>query len=88
MQFPAVGFVLVKKLYHIQSEEYSHGKEHKKKPAEGNSSRALWGGGYLLPRGLYGAAATYSPTPVRAVPSAQARLTSLFGMGRGWSTPL
>ena len=48
----------------------------KKKPAEGT------------PRGLYGAAATYSPTPVRAVPSAQARLTSLFGMGRGWSTPL
>ena len=38
--------------------------------------------------GLYGAAATYSPTPVRAVPSAQVRLTSLFGMGRGWSTPL
>ena len=28
--FPAVGFVLVKKLYHIQSEEYSHGKEQKK----------------------------------------------------------
>ena len=48
----------------------------KKKPAE------------ETPRGLYGAAATYSPTPVRAVPSAQARLTSLFGMGRGWSTPL
>ena len=38
--------------------------------------------------GAYGAAATYSPTRVRAVPSAQARLTSLFGMGRGWSTPL
>ena len=76
MQFPAVGFVLVKKLYHIQSEEYSHGREQKKKPAEGT------------PRGLYGAAATYSPTPVRAVPSARVRLTSLFGMGRGWSTPL
>ena len=51
-------------------------EEAKKKPAEGT------------PRGLYGAAATYSPTRVRAVPSAQARLTSLFGMGRGWSTPL
>ena len=47
MQFPAVGFVLEKKLYHIQSEEYSHGREQKK-ARRGNSSRALWGGGYLL----------------------------------------
>ena len=32
MQFPAVDFLLEKKLYHIQSEEYSHGKEQKKSP--------------------------------------------------------
>ena len=33
--------------------------------------------------GFKKAASTYSPTLKRAVPSAQAGLTSLFGMGRG-----
>ncbi len=33
--------------------------------------------------GVIKAASTYSPTLKRAVPSAQAGLTSLFGMGRG-----
>ena len=34
-------------------------------------------------RGFKKVASTYSPTLKRAVPSAQAGLTSLFGMGRG-----
>ena len=33
-------------------------------------------------------AITYSPTTVVAVPSAQGRLTSVFGMGTGGTTPL
>ena len=34
-------------------------------------------------RGFKKSASTYSPTVKTAVPSAQAGLTSLFGMGRG-----
>ena len=37
----------------------------------------------MTDKGLKKAASTYSPTLKRAVPSAQAGLTSLFGMGRG-----
>ncbi len=37
----------------------------------------------LQDEGALKSASTYSPTLKRAVPSAQAGLTSLFGMGRG-----